>query len=340
MQKDNSGPTVSIIVPVKNGESTVGELLDSLMQLDYDKNKIEIIVVDGNSTDKTREVVAKYPVKLVTENGEGLNAARNTGVAHSSGEIVAFTDADCVAPLNWVRRIVENFKTQNIGCVGGTTKGYYRDFLSKYSDESIIPVLRRFKKYEVRNNVGAKQQYPAGCNMAIRKKAIESLGGFDESIHFGFDEDELIERICKEQNYKLILDPELSIRHKHRARLKELLKQNFRYGRGNAILLKRKKRKSVYSSIAVFAMTGFSAWLLACFIMLLLALIYKSAFILQLFLGAVFVPYVGLMVYYTAMTLETRNWLSIITYPFIDYLRVSAFCLGGIYQLLKPCKEK
>lgn len=337
---EDSDPTVSIIVPVKNREATIGELLDSLIRLDYPKDKMEIVIVDGKSTDRTREIVAKYPVKLVTEDGEGLNAARNTGVMRSQGEIIAFTDADCVIPSNWLKRIVEDFKDPDIGCVGGTTEGYYKDYLSKYSDESIIPVLRRFKKYEVRNTVGAKQQYPAGCNMAIRRKAIENAGGFDESIHFGFDEDELVERICKEQNYKLVLDPKLYVKHKHRTRLKELLQQNFRYGRGNAILLKRKKFESAYSFAAAFAVTGFSLWVLACFTMLTLAFITNSALMLQVFLGAVFIPYIGLIGFYITRLPITRNWASVLTYPLIDYLRVSAFCVGAAYQLALPSKTE
>jgi len=333
-------PTVSIVVPVKNGEATIGDLLNSLTQLDYNKKKVEIIVVDGNSTDRTREIAAKYPVKLIKENGKGLNAARNTGVAQSTGEIIAFTDADCVAPPDWLRKLVRNFKNPNVGCVGGSTKGYYEDFLSKYSDNSIIPVLRRFKKYETRDNVGALLQYPAGCNMALRKIAIEKAGGFDESIHFGFDEDELVERICKEQRYKLVLDPDLYIKHKHRTKLRELLKQNFRYGRGNALLLKRKKCKSAYSFGAVFTLAGFSAWLLAAFIMLLLAITGNSMFHFYSFLGIVFLPYIGLMIFYTIQAIRAHDLLSIFIYPAIDYLRVATFYMGEIYQILRFDKIK
>ena len=58
---------------------TIQPLLESLQKLDYDQAKVEVIVVDGNSKDKTREIVKKYPVKLVIENKKGINLARNMG---------------------------------------------------------------------------------------------------------------------------------------------------------------------------------------------------------------------------------------------------------------------
>ncbi|MDI6690839.1 MAG: glycosyltransferase, partial [Candidatus Bathyarchaeota archaeon] len=150
-------PKVSVIVPVKNGAAYIKELLDSLMQVDYNKDKLEIIVVDGNSTDNTREIVSQYPVKLLLEERPGLNAARNTGVKNSNGEIVAFTDADCIIPKNWVSKIVDNFRDFQVGCVGGNVLGYYDSFLSHYSDESFIPVMRIFRKKEVLNSVKPPQ---------------------------------------------------------------------------------------------------------------------------------------------------------------------------------------
>ncbi len=91
MQKEKEfNPNVSIIVPVKNGATTIRELLESLMQIEYDRDKLEIIVVGGNSTDNTRKIASEYPVKILMEERPGLNAARNTGIKHSKGEIIAF----------------------------------------------------------------------------------------------------------------------------------------------------------------------------------------------------------------------------------------------------------
>jgi len=67
MDDHKASPSVTVVVPVRNGEQTIQSLLESLQKLDYDRNKVEMIVVDGNSTDKTQEIVKKYPVNLVVE---------------------------------------------------------------------------------------------------------------------------------------------------------------------------------------------------------------------------------------------------------------------------------
>jgi glycosyltransferase involved in cell wall biosynthesis len=69
-------PSISVIVPVKNSAKTIGDLMESLMSLEYDPGKLEILVVDGDSSDCTRKIVEEYPFLFVEEEGKGLNAAR------------------------------------------------------------------------------------------------------------------------------------------------------------------------------------------------------------------------------------------------------------------------
>src|SRR6476646_11757769 len=90
-------PKVSVVVPVYNGEETIKTCVESLVGLDYPRDRFEVLIVDNKSTDGTRRVVEKYPVTLLQEAAvQSSYAARNLGVARSSGEIIAFTDADCV----------------------------------------------------------------------------------------------------------------------------------------------------------------------------------------------------------------------------------------------------
>jgi len=84
--------------------------------------------------------------------------------------------------------------------------------------------------------------------MAFRRKAAEEVGCFDESIQYGFDEVEFTERVCR-AGYKMVLDPNVFVWHKHRSTLKEFLKQNFRYGRGSGLLLKRKRMKMCFHMV-------------------------------------------------------------------------------------------
>ena len=108
-----------MIVPSFNAAANIEACVRSLQAQTY--SPCEIIVVNDASTDNTAEVVAGLNVKLVNmkRNG-GAGAARNEGVNVAQGDIVAFTDSDCVAPSGWIEKIVEEFESDpELGVVGG-----------------------------------------------------------------------------------------------------------------------------------------------------------------------------------------------------------------------------
>jgi len=333
MSTDYFQPAVSVVVPVRNGEATIGRLLESLLEVDYDRGKVEVIVVDGNSTDRTREIVAKYPVKLLTEEGRGLNAARNTGIRNSRGEIVAFTDSDCLVPSNWIRKIVENFGDSQVGCVGGNVKGYGDDLLSRYADNSLMHVMRSFKERVVLDMIKLFFNYPAGCNMAFRRSFIEEVGYFNEALRYGGDDIELVERIGKAGG-KMVLDPEVLILHKHRSTLKGLLKQTFNWGRGGMLLLK-KQRGLVFSTWHLINLLGFLAGLSIIGTLIFLAFTTGLMVFSLVLLGIVLTPSLASALFYVAKAPKNRVLESAFIYPSIDFLRVFAFCIGEVYQLFK-----
>ncbi len=333
---DNEHPAVSVIVPVRNCARTIRELLESLTKINYSKDKLEVVIVDGNSTDGTREIASQYPVKVLTQDGVGINGGRNTGLKHSKGEIVAFTDGDCVVPRDWIQKIVADFQDADVGCVGGSILGCEGSFISRYADKSVMPMLRRFRKREVLNSVKPPLKYPAGCNMAIRRTALQQAGMFNENIMLGFDEDELVERICQ-SGKKMVLDPEVLVRHKHRSSLKELLKQNFRYGRGMGMLSQIKGATSKFSRWMHGCIAGFVATMSTVLGLLALTVFCEPSVFSILFLAVLLFPAVSLMTFYARQAVKDgdREYLRMLTYPFVDMMRAFAFVCGAIYQLLR-----
>ncbi|MBS7647358.1 MAG: glycosyltransferase [Candidatus Bathyarchaeia archaeon] len=336
-EEENRIPKVSVIIPVKNGAAKIKDLLDSLMQVDYDKDKLEIIVVDGDSTDGTKEIVSKYPVRLLVEKKPGVNTARNTGIKNSTGEIIAFTDHDCVVPKDWIKKIVENLQDSEVGCVGGQILRYGDDFFSRYADESIIPVMRIFKKEIVLNKISSPAYYPVGCNFAVKREAVEKTGFFDERFEYGFDELEFAERVC-EKGYKILLTPEITVKHKHRSSFSELIKQAFRYGQGGGLVPKIKGVDSILSIWVLFSIAAFSLWFFVVLSLTIYIVLTWSTEFLSPLLALLFFPIVGLMALYAYRTFHLGDgmYMRILAYPFVDVARSLAFVAGVMQRLLKP----
>lgn len=126
---------ISVVVPVYNGEKTLPLCLDSLMNLDYPKEDFEIIVVDNNSTDKTQEIIKRYPVRYVFEPHRNCAKARNKGIKSSKGEFVAFLDADCVAHKDWIKNLLNGCNDPFVGGCGGEIYSYNPSTLwEKYAE--------------------------------------------------------------------------------------------------------------------------------------------------------------------------------------------------------------
>ena len=326
-------PSISIIVPVKNVAETIRDLLDSLMKLDYDKNKLEIIVVDGNSTDDTRKIVKEYAVTLIEEEGRGLNAARNTGIRWSTGEIIAFTDGDCVVPSDWAMSIAKNFSDPFVGFVGGLVKGYNNDdFLSEYIDETFFHAKPGFSERKEATNLNLLQ-FPAGCNMAFSKHTLEKINFFDERIYYGFDDLDPVEQLGI-RGFRIVLDPDVYVWHQHRRSLKAVLKQHFNYGRGGALLMiyKRASRLARWFTTYLFSTT------LAISLVLMMAatgMILNHVLLIQLISGFGLAAYVLVMAFYIKTAIKSHSLKKLTLYPALDFTRGFFFTLGGITQFFK-----
>jgi glycosyltransferase involved in cell wall biosynthesis len=225
---------VSVVVPVYNGERTIEECIKSLLNLEYPKEKYEIIVVDNNSADNTVEIVKKYPVRLLHEKKQGPYAARNLGIKNAKGEIVAFTDADCIADKGWLRQLIKNFKGATIAGVGGEILSYNpKTLVERYSDKSGILSQKSFLNSKFR---GLKMPFIATANAAYKKGILNEIGLFDDSFLIGGDVDLAWRVLLK--GYRIVYAPKALIYHKHRTTPYALFKQFFGYGDEHAKLFK------------------------------------------------------------------------------------------------------
>jgi cellulose synthase/poly-beta-1,6-N-acetylglucosamine synthase-like glycosyltransferase len=322
-------PAVTVVVPVRNCEKTIGKTLDALGRIDYPGEKLEVIVVDGISSDRTKEIVQQYPVKMLTQRTEGLNQARNTGLENSTGEIIAYTDGDCVVSSKWLRKIVANFDDPEVGAVGGNVEGYRKDNLfAQYADNSVIRVMP-FSSRRVTLDHLKPFLYAPGCNMAFRRSALEKAGLFNPNIRNGFDEFETLERIIK-SGFKIVFDPEVLVQHQHRSSLREIMKQAFNYGTGGALLLKMLP-ESVLGKWLRACLYGFIVYILMVASLSSLLILTGNLLYLVLILGLLLFHVPILIIYYSGKGMSPRSFRRILAFPIIDFLRTFSFCLGEAY---------
>lgn len=172
---------ISVVIPALNEQELIGECLRSLKNQDYSK-EYEIIVMDNGSEDRTPEIAENYCDKLFIEPDLSLYELRNKGILKAEGEIVAQTDADCIASENWLKEIEKGLKNSIL--VTGPVlpyedSGFYRVFLFLYNS-----LLR------VSMNVFYFSHASAG-NCAFYKEAALEVGGFKDSFpsdgKFGVD---------------------------------------------------------------------------------------------------------------------------------------------------------
>ena len=268
-------PSISVIIPVYNRPQDITTCLDSLLSLDYPKDKLEIIVVDDASADETPDIVSHYPVNMI-RNKENRQApySRNLGAARARGDILAFIDSDCLADRTWLRELVPAFKDPTIAAVGGRVESYFHTrALDRYEQVRSSLKMGLWPKRSASNNPFF---YVPSCNLLVRRDVFLQAGGFDESLVVGEDVD-LCWRIQR-QGFHIEYQPAGRVFHKHRNRIAAFCKRRFDYGTSEP-LLNRLHPGKVKQMV-------FAPWASLFWVALILVVLLKS-FWLLMFPGAI-----------------------------------------------------
>ena len=246
-------PSISIIIPVKNRPQDIQECLTSLASLDYPKDKVEIIVVNDGSTDLTTKVIQTFNIKAIhLPQSIGASACRNVAARKANGNLLGFTDSDCVPHSDWLRELSPYFNDERVGIVGGYVSNFYnQSSLDRYEEvKSSLNMGPRSFKVE---NGKTSTAYVPSCNLIIRKKAFSEAGGFQEDLHVGEDVD-----LCwrtRKLGYHLLYVPQGEVKHKHRNDLLHMLRRRFDYGTSESILyLRHKDRRKMLHLPTAYSM--------------------------------------------------------------------------------------
>jgi cellulose synthase/poly-beta-1,6-N-acetylglucosamine synthase-like glycosyltransferase len=247
-QKSTRLPLVSIVVAARNEEKNIGRLLERLTQQTYPS--YEIIIVNDRSTDRTRDIIASYQqshanlksVDITTLAGD-MPAKKNAlarGIASSKGEILCFTDADCVPPPEWLAELASAFDA-DVGLAAGYSP-YDPSLLPQQPEKKgyLTSMFHSFLEYEEFKGtvwsagaIGLRKGWLCtGRSLAYRKAVYEEVGGFEKIKHsISGDDDLFLQLVRRETKWKIryLTDPKSFVPTAPPATLRSLMQQRARH---------------------------------------------------------------------------------------------------------------
>ena len=186
---------VSIVIPAHNEERYLSQCLTSLFDQGYPSDKYEIILVNNNSTDRTQKIAESFKINIIEQKIGPVGAVRNAGAVRAQGSILAFIDADCVAPDDWLFSGSQLLKKPNCVYGGGADLKPSPHWIEN--------------AWLLENKLPPKELL--GCCIFIKKTDFIDIGGFDETITSG--EDTKLSVSLRERDFDVKMTDSLNVIH-------------------------------------------------------------------------------------------------------------------------------
>lgn len=327
--QNNTLPLVSVIIPCRNEENFIGKCLDSIITNNYPLDRLEILVMDGMSTDKTKKVVEnylnKYPFIRFLANPKKITpAGMNIGINSANGEIIVITSAHAKIPEDYITKCVYYLNKLNADNVGGVLITLPGE--NTYIAKAISLVLSH--PFGVGNSwfrIGSKKPMlvdtvPFGC---YRKAIFDKIGGFNEKLT-RTEDNELNYRIRKNGG-KIYLIPEIKLYYYARSTLKNLWNQSFGNGKG---IIYTTKMIPGSLSLRHFVPGGFMLCLLGSLLLSFLTEWGKFLF------GLILVSYLTVNLYFS-IAIGMKEKLQLVPFLVLSFITLHlSYGLGSVYGFL------
>lgn len=310
-------PYISIIIPTFNSASTLGHTVEACLSQDYPKDRLETIVVDDGSSDNTKEIIKRFPVKYIYQKRNGPASARNNGWLNSNGEGICFIDADCVPYKDWISNLVQHYNKYNVGAIAGS----YAVGGSRY-------LLDKFIHYEIKYRHSMMSVYTNSFgtyNVLVKRFVLEELGGFDPFYYNASGEDsDLSYRITK-AGHKIYFEKGALVTHGNILRFWKYLAIQFRHGYWRMRLYKKNSSMVIKDEygywkdfIEIFLVTALIFYLLSN---LQVKFLISGILAITLFVIQMYLP--------LKISLEQGD-IRYLIFSLVTFIRVFARFLGGI----------
>lgn len=239
---------ISIIIPIHNAGKTLRRCLNSVLNQTY--QNYEVIVVDNNSTDETKDIIKKFrgrseKIRYFFELHTGRSSARNAGIKEAEGEIIAMTDADCLVPENWINELTKPIIYENESAVTGSEKNLIKNYWAKNIQKTNSDFVKRNINGKYISHIDTK-------NFAIKSSIMKELM-FDSTLK-ALEDFELYLRLKRITKIRFL--PAVKVGHRHPFSFKKLVKTNFARGYwAKKIFEKHKKNISLKDEPMVESMS-------------------------------------------------------------------------------------
>jgi GT2 family glycosyltransferase len=220
-------PSVSVVVCAHNASATLDECLTHTCALDYPA--YEVVVVDDGSSDDTAEIAQRHAVRLLRIPASGLAVARNEGYSAARGELVAYLDADAYPSPEWLHYLALGLDRPNVAGVGGPNLPPTDDPLGAHvvarSPGGPVHVLTSDDRAE----------HVPGCNMAFWRPVLSEVAGFDPVYRAAGDDVDVCWKVL-DRGWQIGFHPAAVVWHHRRPSMRAYLKQQYSYGRSEALV--------------------------------------------------------------------------------------------------------
>jgi GT2 family glycosyltransferase len=220
-------PRASVVVCAYQAQDTIEECLWSLTELDYPS--YEVLVVDDGSTDATAPIARRFPVRMLSRERLGLSGARNVGLEHAEGEIVAYIDADAQADPDWLTYLVLALEAQGTAGVGGPNP-------APPDDPPVAQCVARAPGGPIHVLLDDERaEHVPGCNMAFWRERLLEIGGFDPIYRAAGDDVDVCWKLL-DRGYDIRFHPSALVWHRRRDSVKAFWRQQLGYGKAEALV--------------------------------------------------------------------------------------------------------
>ncbi|MBN1879986.1 exopolysaccharide biosynthesis polyprenyl glycosylphosphotransferase [bacterium] len=211
---------ISVIVPAYNAEARIGECLKALNNQTLSRDSYEIIVVNDGSTDNTGGIAKDAGVIVIDQTNQGPAIARNEGVKRAGGDIVVFTDSDCIADPDFLAEMTRPFSDSSVMGVKGAYRTHQTRIWARFAQ---VEFMERYAKLSRSDSIDFVDSYAA----AFKRLVFCQVGGFDAHFPVANNEDVDLSYKIARLGHKMVFNPDAIVYHTHPDSLKVYLKLKF-----------------------------------------------------------------------------------------------------------------